>query len=393
MLKQEKHAVLPESSKDEAARQEYIYSLGAFVQNEVNPRLREVYERDVRPRFEAAHGHEPENRHEVRRAMNRQPYCQLASSMQRTTQEMLWNSVDESIQRQLPGLIQVASELRQSPRLGSLRIDESFDMPNYIANNDNHAMPGGYSADLCDGDVTAGALYDRGGFIYTQGLFGARMDGLGRAAINFIRARYPEFQPRRVLDIGCTAGGPTVALAEEWPEAEVHGIDVGAALLRYAHARAESLGVSVHFSQQSGERTDFDTGSFDLVVCLGVLHETSRPAVKNIFSEAFRLLGPGGVFLVSELPPYDSGTPFELFARDWDTWNNNEPFWGPVHEMDLVETLVDCGFSGDDVFAAFAPGVAAANELVQAVPVENKKFVGSTRGGGDSWFVAASKPL
>jgi SAM-dependent methyltransferase len=391
MLAQQPHAVLPKSTKDEAARQEYVFSLGNFIQSEINPGLGAVYERLARPEFVATHDREPNDRHEVRKAMNGQVYYQLASSMQRTTQEMLWNSVDESVQRQLPQLVENAQQIAQAPRLGTLALDPAFKMPGYIARNDNHAMPGGYSADLCQGDITAGALYDRGGFIYTQGLFGARMDGLGRAAINFVRSHYPDFVPTRIVDIGCTTGAPTVAFAEAWPEAETHGIDVGAALLRYAHARAESLGVAVHFHQASGENTGLPGGDFDLVTCLATLHETSRPAVHHIFSEAYRLLRPGGLFVVAELPPYEGGEPFDLFARDWDTWNNNEPFWGPLHEMDLPAVLVGAGFDGTDVRATYAPGVAAANDLIRAVPVDNEKFVGSTRGGGESWYLAARK--
>ena len=392
MLKQHPHAVLPSSTKDEAARQEYVFSLGNFIQNSVNPGLQKIYEARVKPRFVAQHARPPADRHEVRKAMNGEVFCQLASSMQRTAQEMLWNSVDESIQRQRPRLIAAAEQLAAEPRFGSLELNPDFEIPRYITHNDNHAMPGGYSADLCAGDVSAGALYDRGGFIYTQGLFGPRMDGLGRAAINFVRSRYPALSPRSILDVGCTAGGPAVALAEAWPDAETHAIDVGAALLRYAHARAESLGVGVHFHQASGEHTGLPDAHFDLVTCLATLHETSRPAVHNIFAEAHRLLAPGGLFLIAELPPYEGGEPFELFARDWDTWNNNEPFWGPLHEMDLAAALGGAGFAADDIVVTFAPGVAAANELEVSVPVTNEKFVGSTRGGGESWFVAAQKP-
>lgn len=392
MLEQFRHAMLPTPTQDEASRQEYVYSLGAFVQNEVNPGLRVAYEQRVLPRYREAESREPRNRHEVRKAMLEDPFYQLASSMQRTTQEMMWNAVDETIQRQRPALEAKAGEAIRSPRYGSLRLDPEFQMPRYIANNDNHAMPGGYSADLSATDIAAGALYDRGGFIYTQGLFGAKMDGLGRAAINFVRRFYPELEPRRILDMGCTAGGPAVALHEAWPQAETHAIDVGAALLRYAHARAESLGAAVHFSQQSAERTDFDPDSFDLITCIAVLHETSRPAVSNIFAESFRLLRPGGLFVISELPPYlDSEGAYELFARDWDTWNNNEPFWGPVHDLDLNALLVDAGFPEAGVVDRFAAGVAAANALQDEVPVENDNFVGSTRGGGQAWYVAARK--
>jgi len=391
MLKQHPHAVLPASTKDESARQEYVFSLGNFIQNKINPGLRTIYEQRAQPNFVAEHAREPKDRHEVRKAMNQQVYCQLASSMQRTAQEMLWNSVDESIQRQRPQLIAAADAIAAKPAFGSLSLEPNFQIPRYIAHNDNHAMPGGYSADLCQGDISAGALYDRGGFIYTQGLFGPRMDGLGRAAINFVRSRYPQLDPRRIVDIGCTAGGPTVALAEAWPDADTHGVDVGAALLRYAHARAESLGVGVHFHQASGEHTGLTESHFDLVTCLATLHETSRPAVHNIFAEAHRLLAPGGLFLIAELPPYEDGEPFDLFARDWDTWNNNEPFWGPLHEMDLTASLCDAGFNAKDILVTFAPGVAAANNLEVNAPVDNKKFVGSTRGGGESWFIGAQK--
>lgn len=392
MLEQFRHAMLPEPTQDEASRQEYVYSLGAFIQNEVNPGLRDAYDKRVLPNYLARESCEPSNRHEVRKAMQEDFFYQLASSMQRTTQEMMWNAVDETIQRLRPQLEASARQAIQSPVYGSLRLDPDFEMPRYIANNDNHAMPGGYSADLSDSDISAGALYDRGGFIYTQGLFGSKMDGLGRAAINFVRRFYPELTPRRILDMGCTSGGPAVALHEAWPQAQTHAIDVGAALLRYAHARAESMGAAVHFSQQSAERTDFEAASFDLITCIAVLHETSRPAVSNIFAEAYRLLRPGGLFLISELPPYlESEGAYELFARDWDTWNNNEPFWGPVHDLDLNAMLVDSGFPPAGVVDRFAAGVAAANELQDQVPVENENFVGSTRGGGQAWYVAARK--
>ena len=392
MLIQETHAVLPQATQDEAARQQFVYSLGNYIQNEVNPGLKGIYEQRARPAFVAEHDREPRDRHEVRKQMVKEVYYQLASSMQRTTQEMLWNSVDETVARQLDELVEQAERIRSAPRWGSLSLDAGFEMPGYIANVDNHAMPGGYSADLGEGDVASGALYDRGAFIYTQGLFGPRMDGIGRAAVNFVRSRFADLEPRRILDMGCTIGASTVALHDAWPEAETHGIDVGAPLLRYAHSRAESWEKPVHFSQQNAEHTSFEATGFDLVTCLATLHETSRTALRNIFAEAHRLLRPGGLFLIAEIPPYtDESTPFELFARDWDTLNNNEPFWGAMHETDLAAVMAKAGFPAAGIIETFARGIAAANNLVAEVAVDNKKFVGATRGGGDSWYAAARK--
>ncbi|WP_457825662.1 methyltransferase domain-containing protein, partial [Staphylococcus aureus] len=74
---------------------------------------------------------------------------------------------------------------------------------------------------------------------------------IGDTTIAWIKANHPEFAPRRILDMGCAVGHSTLPYCDAWPEAEVHAIDVGAPVLRYAHARAESLGKTVHFSQQN----------------------------------------------------------------------------------------------------------------------------------------------
>lgn len=388
---QDSHAVLPAATLDEAARQEFINQLGKHVLNEITPGNKAAYEKDILPAFERAHGRTPKDRHEIRKEMVRHPYYQMTSSFQRTIQEMMWNSVDESIQRQLPHLIETASNIARGKTKGSLTLDPAFKMPVYIKNNDNHATPGGYSADLTVGDVTAGALYDRGGFIYTQGLFGARMDGIGKAAAMMVRQVRPDLQPKKILDIGCTAGGSTGGLAQMFPDAEIHAIDVGPAVLRYAHARAESLGLAIHFHQMDGEALTFDDASFDLVCCLATLHETSRSATFNIFKQAQRVLKPGGLFLCSELPPYKGVDPWTQFVRDWDTYNNNEPFWGGVHDLELIDAATKAGFDSSKYFEGFGPGVAQANALTSAVEVDNKKFMGSTRGGGQAWYAGASK--
>lgn len=390
-LKQEPHAVLPSATLDEAARQAFINQLGKHVLNDITPGNKAVFDKNVLPAFQRTHGRAPADRHEIRKEMVRQPYYQMTSSFQRTIQEMMWNSVDESIQRQLPNLIDTAQKLAGGETKGSLTLNPDFEIPSYIKNNHNHATPGGYAADLIPGDITAGALYDRGGFIYTQGLFGARMDGIGKAAAMMVRQTRPDLKPKKILEIGCTAGGSTGGLALMFPDAEIHAIDVGAALLRYAHARAESLGLPIHFHQMSGEHMTFADHSFDLVCCLATLHETSRSAAFNIFKDAFRVLKPGGLFLCSELPPYKGVDPWTQFVRDWDTYNNNEPFWGPVHDLELRDVAVAAGFDEAKYFEGNGPGVAQANALTSAVEVDNQKFMGSTRGGGQAWYAGASK--
>ena len=391
MLRQQPHAVLPHSSVNEQARQDFLNQLGKHVLNEITPGNTAAYQRRVLPKIKAEKGRAPENRHEIRKAMVRDPYYQMTSSFQRTVQEMMWHSVDDTIQRQLPDLIATARAIRDGETLGSLHLDPDFEIPSYVADNDHHCMPGGYSGDLVGDDITAGALYDKGAFIYTQGLFGPRMDGIGKATALMIARAFPGLSPQKILEIGCTAGGSTTGLKMGFPDAEVHAIDVGPAVLRYAHARAESLGVAIHFHQMSGEAMTFAEASFDLVNCPASLHEMSRSAVYNVFKEAYRVLKPGGVFLLSELPPYEGADPWTQFVRDWDTYNNNEPFWGTVHEMDFADAAETAGFSRDSYWQGTGPGIAEANALTGAVEVQNKKFMGSTRGAGQAWYAYMTK--
>ena len=182
--------------------------------------------------------------------------------------------------------------------------------------------------------------------------------------------------------MGCSVGHSTLPYTDAWPGAEVHAIDVAAPMLRYAHARAESKGKAVHFSQQNAEKTDFEDGSFDLVVSHILMHETSDKAVKNVMAECNRLLAPGGLMAHAETPPYEGMEPFDAFMLDWDSTNNNEPFWRRSHELDLPKLTRDAGFDADKMFSVMAP---SAYQIADAE--RSGTFQGGDFGGGGVWFI------
>ncbi len=391
VVKQAQHGVLAEPNHDEAARQSFVYGFSKHVMNEVVPGNKVAYERRVEPGFRKTRGRAPETRQEIRRAMEQDGQYQVSSALQRTTQEMLWDSVSESVARQWDDLRDRAKRATQGKTRGSLKLDPSMPMPTYVGRNDHHAMPGGYAADLGDGDVFSGALYDRGSFIYTNGLLGPYMEGSGLSFARFLQAKFPDFRPKRILDLGCTAGANASVIARAFPDAEVHAIDVGAALLRYAHARTESVGARVHFSQQNAEHMNFADDSFDLVISNAVLHETAYQALHNIMRECYRVLKKGGLMVHAEQPQFEGMDPFKAFTHDWDSYNNNEPFWGTVHDLDLEQLAVDAGFPRDGVFQNLAPGAAAAAGTTAQIEVDPKKIMGSDRGGGLKFYFGAVK--
>ena len=323
-LEQHRHAILPQPTHDELARQQFVRSFKEHLVAHVHPGNRLAFERRVKPAFEEEHGRDPENRFEIRDVMTRDPHYRMFSALLRTSQEMMWSASQQPVQRRLEELVEQARVNGDAG--GSLRLDPGLEVPRYHKAVDIHCQPGGYHTEVTEDDVAPGAIYDRAVFIYAMGQMGPDNADMGDSAAAWIKENYPGFNPARILDMGCAVGHSTVPYAQAWPGADMHGIDVAAPMLRYAHARAESLGAKIHFSQQNAEQTDFEDGSFDLVVSHILLHETSEKAIRRVIAECHRLLRPGGLMVHAETPPYKNLEAFDAFMLDWDTRNNNEPF-------------------------------------------------------------------
>ena len=195
--------------------------------------------------------------------------------------------------------------------------------------------------------MAAGALYDHGLAVFSMGLMGSNLDDIGRSVAGHVKLRYPDFHPQRILDLGCTIGHNTVPWAKEYPEAEVHGIDVAAPCIRYGYARANANDVKVSFHQQNAENPQFEDESFDVVFSSMFLHELSLSAIKNVFRSAHRLLRPGGLMIHMELPPNDQMNAFDGFYLDWDSYYNNEPFYKQFRDQNCWALCEEAGFDRD----------------------------------------------
>jgi SAM-dependent methyltransferase len=360
---QARHAMLVEPERDELARQDFVRSFKAYIQSSLVPGVHAAWQGEVKPAFARREGREPRDRHEIRRLMVNHPLFRTYASMQRVSQELLWDTVLDSIERELSQLLgraRAAAAGRDGRPLGSLALDPALPLPNYVTGVDIHCMPGGYCGERVADDVAVGALYDRGVYLYALGMMGPMNDDIGASAAKYLRDAFPQFRPARILDMGCTVGHSTLPFVDAFPQAEVHAIDVGAPLLRYAHARAESLGRRVHFSQQDATRTSFPDGHFDLVCSSILFHETSARALPAIVRECHRLLAPGGLAVHGDLPPFWAMDEFNQFMLDCETHYNNEPYWGAMREVDQVEEAVKAGFRREDVQFVMAPSAYRA---------------------------------
>ena len=392
-FQQGSHAMLPEMTHDEAARQEFTKSFKQFIQQGLLPGLTPVYKGRVSKTFEREHGRAPRDRRDIRSGMVKDFYFQHYAAANRIAQELLWESTNISIDRQLPELIEKAKSL-SAKAAAKLDLPTNFDTPRYVTALDIHCMPGGYATEVTKDDVSVGVLYDRGVYLYAMGYMGPLNDDMGRSVCNYVKRKLNGFSPKRILDLGCTVGHATLPFKELFPDAEVWGVDVAAPQVRYAHARAAALGLDVNFAQMNAEKTSFPDGHFDLIVSHILLHETSGKAMPKIFKECERLLAPGGYMIHADLPPFDLMDPFTQFILDNETWYNNEPFWGAMREMDQVQLAKDAGFPADTIRFDTAPmavmefvaeGAGYSESAAEAVA--EREFVAGEYAPGGGWEV------
>lgn len=359
--KLKKHDVFPDFDHDERARYNYLANLNRFLSSVIAPGNKIAYENRIVPNFEKEHGRPIQNRAEVKEAMGKDPIYQMWAALRRCTMEMRQQNGRAVVLRQAKELAQKAQKLNQNN--DNLKLTPNFEVPKYLKAVDNHLMPGSYHTEYFEGDVANAANYDSGIFVTTAGMLGTLTDGGGKAIAKWVKETYPDFKPKKILDIGCGLGHNTLPIAEMYPDAEVIAIEAGAPMLRYGAARATSLGIkNVKFIQMDArDLSAFEDEYFDWVQTTMVLHETGGKAIHQIFAEIKRVLAKGGLNLHIEQPQY---TPemsyYEQFMRDWDAYYNGEPYWGHMHDLQPEDLMEEAGVTRENFMQV---GVKAVNDL------------------------------
>ncbi len=346
-----RHGVSPVASHDEIARFNFLANFNKFLAGPLGAGNKLTYERRVLPAFQKENGRDPKDRFEIRHAMNKDHFHRFWSAVKRNSMEMRQQNGRAITLRQIDELNAKAHQFNEGR--DTLELDPNIGIPRYQSAVDIHCMPGSYHGEEMPGDVSAGVNYDCGIFATTGGGLGALNDGGGQALVEWIKKERPGWEPRRILDVGCTTGHNIVPLALAFPNCEVIAIDTAGPILRFAHARAQSLGATnLKFIQTNAEDLSrWKDGTFDWVQTTMFLHETSGKALPKILSECYRVLANDGLMLHLEQPEYSDEMPlFEQFLRDWDAFNNNEPFWSSMHSLNMKHEMVAAGFDRSELF-------------------------------------------
>ena len=103
----------------------------------------------------------------------------------------------------------------------------------------------------------------------------------------------------RVADLGCGAGVALVAIAQAFPQAELHGFDISRHALDRAEQAVAAAGLTnVHLHLAGGEALG-DEPAYDLVMTLDCLHDMTHP--QDAMAAIRRAIQPDGTWLVKDI--------------------------------------------------------------------------------------------
>ena len=137
--------------------------------------------------------------------------------------------------------------------------------------------------------------------------------------------------------------------------------------MRYANKRSVEAGFDIAYEQMAAENLSYDENSFDVVTACLLFHELPVEIARQVVSEAFRVLRPGGVFHVFYFPGDKKKNAYNMFFVEMDAVDNGEPYLPGFVRSNLEDVMIAQGFEmhesfdPDMIFFRGRPGVKPAS--------------------------------
>lgn len=189
-----------------------------------------------------------------------------------------------------------------------------------------------------------------------------------KAEIDFVEEIFREevkIEVKRVLDLACGTGIPTLELAERGYE--VLGLDLHEEMLRVARRKAEARGLNIKFIRGNALDISFEEEFDAVTMFFSSIMYFNDSAILELFNSVKRALRPGGVF-IADFPCWfygGSDGPIVWDERRGDErlvitdWREVEPAFQKLRFKRLVQIIRPNGetkaFFVDDELNIYTP--------------------------------------
>jgi ubiquinone/menaquinone biosynthesis C-methylase UbiE len=243
--------------------------------------------------------------------------------------------------------------------------------PNYYVQNFHHQTDGYLS------DHSAN-LYD----LQVEILFNGSADPMRRRILAPLKQglqTFSEVNPNqvRVLDVACGTGRTLRMIRGMLPKASLHGVDLSPAYLRKANQLLSQIpGELPQLMQANAEELPYQDNYFHAVTCVFLFHELPAPVRQKVINECFRVVKPGGTFIICDSIQMSDSPEMELVMENFAA-TFHEPFYRNYTIDDLVPRLKTAGFEQVSVQVHFMSKYVIAQKPIVAgdAPTENSQAV------------------
>jgi ubiquinone/menaquinone biosynthesis C-methylase UbiE len=210
--------------------------------------------------------------------------------------------------------------------------------PSYYVQN-FHNQTDGYLSEA------SANLYD----LQVEILFGGSADAMRRRILAPLKqglTSFSDVSPRqiRILDIACGTGRTLKAIRSTLPQASLFGTDLSPAYLRKANESLLQIpGELPQLVQANAEELPYLDNYFHAVTSVFLFHELPASARQNVINECFRVVKPGGTFIICDSIQLSDAPELELIMDNFhETFH--EPYYRHYISDDLTERLKKAGF-------------------------------------------------
>jgi ubiquinone/menaquinone biosynthesis C-methylase UbiE len=201
-------------------------------------------------------------------------------------------------------------------------------------------------------------------------LFGGTADVMRRMAVPpLVRTLAGSSQPR-VLDVGCGTGRFLAQLARSLPNAQLAGLDLSAPYL--ARAAGELVGLGVSLACDNAESMPWADAHFDAVSAVFLFHELPPDARRRVASEVWRVLAPGGLFVISDSAQLAESGELAGVLRGFAA-AYHEPYYKSYLRDDFARWLPECGFEVLSAEPHFVSKVVVARKVSERRPARGSR--------------------